>query len=178
MRIGLTFVIAISKEASREAIGTPSSELGVVATVYENITGSEHTGELEVVSMREHPQVTMLLDSKRTASVSHFARNKTVWSVSAGSDVAGELLESLARRAGHLHFISPVWGSYAAVYAEPLIGRITAWNTIPAIESICFAETRTHYIVGNRPLLVALAAARGVVAGLTLDQEYLVEYLL
>ncbi|QCU78347.1 hypothetical protein E7744_09350 [Citricoccus sp. SGAir0253] len=100
------------------------------------------------------------------------------WSVSAGSPVSAQLLDSLYRHAGRLVYDLPVWGQYAAVFGERYLDRVTAWNTVPALEAIHYAVTDEYVFLGNRPLLVAMAMAAGARSALSLSTDYLTEYLL
>lgn len=100
------------------------------------------------------------------------------WCVSAGSDVDAALRASVRRRAGRLVYDQPVWGQYATVFGERYVDRMTAWNTVPALEAIHWAETPEFVYVSNRPLLAALAGVSGARSAVQLSTEYLTEYLL
>jgi hypothetical protein len=100
------------------------------------------------------------------------------WSVTAGSAVDADLRASVRRRAGRLVYDRPVWGQYATVWGERYADRVTAWNTVPALEAIHWGEAGGYVFVSNRPLLVALGAVAGARSAVQLSTDYLTEYLL
>lgn len=178
----MTFVLSIPKINSREWSAATykerSDRLNRIGRRYELITQPGGAADLVVSSPSSASQMMILADEDRFGRLTDFAADGSNWSLSAGTRVASDLLNSLTRRAGFLQYARPVWGSYAAVYGETDSNRVTAWNTVPSVESICFAETPTELIIGNRPLLVALTAAGGSVQGIGLDKGFLIEYLL
>lgn len=100
------------------------------------------------------------------------------WSVTAGSAVDAALRGSVRRRGGRLVYDTPVWGQYAAVWGERYADRVTAWNTVPALEAIHWGEAAGYVFLSNRPLLVALAAVSGARSAVQLSTDYVTEYLL
>lgn len=99
------------------------------------------------------------------------------WVVSAGQGVAPSLCRHVRRRGGALRYEQPVWGQYAAVFVERWMDRVTAWNTVPALEAIHYASIGSHILLTNRPLLAALAMAGGLPGAVRPSEAYAREYL-
>ncbi|WP_153398904.1 hypothetical protein [Ornithinicoccus halotolerans] len=107
-----------------------------------------------------------------------YTHDRQQWVVQAGSGSAQQLLRSLAVQGGRHRYTSPVWGQYAVVLGAKHVDRVTAWNTSPALEAVHYTSDEENHYISNRPLLAALARARGNLHGAVLSAEYLSEYLL
>lgn len=99
------------------------------------------------------------------------------WAVSAGHEVASDVVRHVRRRAARLVYERPVWGQYVTVLVERWNARVTAWGTTPAFESIHWGEDADYVYLSNRPLLVALALADGRPGAVRLSHGFLREYL-
>lgn len=100
-----------------------------------------------------------------------------VWTVSSSTNVSQNIAENTCRRGGELNYLQPVWGHYTVVRAEMYLSQFQAWNTIPAIEAIHYAEDDNYIYISNRPLPIALAMSQGVVEEINMNKDFLAEYL-
>lgn len=121
-----------------------------------------------------------------TATVLHYRREGAAeapaprgdtWTLTIAQDVAAALNRSLERVGGRLRYTTPVWGRYAAVHVERWMDRATFWATVPGFEGIHWAEDDEYVYVSNRPLLPALALARGRRSAVRLSEDFTAEYL-
>lgn len=154
----------------------PEELLTQVLAEYRNsvsIADFEH--EIFTSEYSEGPSFLIL---RKPGDKDPFSLDGTRWCLSAGVCDTAALTRSLTQRAGRLFYNEPVWGTYAAVFAEPQHHRVSAWNTIPATESIYYGQNQKSVFISNRPLLVSLALAGGAVGGVQLSQEYLTEYIM
>ncbi len=100
-----------------------------------------------------------------------------IWTVSSSMNVSKSVIDNVSRRGGRLQYINPVWGHYTVLRAEYHMNQFQAWNTIPALEAINFAEDNNFIYISNMPLAIALAIAKGETRKIQLNEEFLSEYL-
>lgn len=100
-----------------------------------------------------------------------------IWTVSSSMNVSKSVIDNVSRRGGRLQYIDPVWGHYTVLRAEYHMNQFQAWNTIPALEAINFAEDNKFIYISNMPLAIALAIAKGEMRKIQLNEEFLSEYL-
>lgn len=105
------------------------------------------------------------------------SEEQNVWTVSSSMNVSESILHNVSRRGGDLQYINPVWGHYTVLRAEYHMNQFQAWNTIPALEAINFAEDDNFVYVSNMPLTIALAMAEGDARNIKLNEDYISEYL-
>ncbi|WP_309081253.1 asparagine synthase-related protein [Zhihengliuella sp.] len=100
------------------------------------------------------------------------------WAASSSPRTATPLWRAMASGSGQLRYSDPVWGTYMAVIGDKSTERLFAWNTVPTVEAVHYAQDADFTYVSNRPLLIALAMNDGELARVELDVEgYLPEYL-
>lgn len=160
-----------SKDASLENL------LNTVAVNYSglfsNIDYKHH------INMSDNPYKSgssILWDRIDPASFFHKNSNG-VWVVSSSTNVSKNIAEQTTRRGGELLYLKPVWGHYTVVRTEMYLSQFQAWNTVPAIESIHYAEDDNYIYVSNRPLPIALAMSKGVIKEVIFNTDFLAEYL-
>lgn len=102
---------------------------------------------------------------------------ESVWTVSSSMNVSESIIHNVSRRGGKLQYVNPVWGHYTVLRAEYHMNQFQAWNTIPALEAINFAEDNNFVYVSNMPLAIALAMAEGDAKNIQLNEDYISEYL-
>ncbi|MBO1530418.1 hypothetical protein J3492_04220 [Psychrobacter sp. F1192] len=99
------------------------------------------------------------------------------WVVSSGINVSKSISENVVRRGGEVYYVEPVWGHYTVVRAEMYLSQFQAWNTVPAVEAIHYAQDESFIYISNRPLPIALAISRGSIDSIKMNQDFLSEYL-
>lgn len=176
------FLVAIPRRTADgpdriRALERVNHVLSLTAEGYGPFAGADYDAEPSITAPSTQGETAVLTFSRHREQDGPVAIGD-YWAVSAGSRVTGDLVTRVRRIAGRLSYVRPVWGQYAAVFAERYMGRITAWNTVPALEAIHWGVSEEFVFVANRPLLVALALQSGVAAALPLSSDYLVEYLL
>ncbi|WP_440464613.1 hypothetical protein [Psychrobacter sp. ASPA161_6] len=114
----------------------------------------------------------------RIDPASFFHKNSNgVWAISSSTNVSKNIAEQTTRRGGELQYLKPIWGHYTVTRAELYLSQFQAWNTVPAIESIHYAEDDNYIYVSNRPLPIALAMSKGVIKDVIFNTDFLAEYL-
>ncbi|AKF26414.1 hypothetical protein YH66_02020 [[Brevibacterium] flavum] len=136
---------------------------------------SKFKDEVFISEDGKSPSFFVLKKERDTDPVSFLGSN---WCVTAGVCDSAALVKSLTHRAGRLYYNEPVWGSYAAVFAEQSESRVSAWNTIPGTETVYYGQNQKAVFISNRPLLVSLALSDGVRDAVQLSKDFLAEYLL
>ncbi|GAA3699949.1 hypothetical protein GCM10022377_11310 [Zhihengliuella alba] len=100
------------------------------------------------------------------------------WAASSSPRTATPLWRAMSSGAGQLRYSEPVWGTYMAMIGDKSTERLFAWNTVPTVEAVHYAQDADYTYVSNRPLLIALAMNDGDLSRVQLDTErYLPEYL-
>lgn len=105
-----------------------------------------------------------------------YIKNGT-WAAASSNKVAKSLVDNVRSSAGSVYFDDPVWGSFAAVHGDTGSSRLVAWNTVPAVDPIYFADDDECFYISNRPVICKLAMTDGDLAPSDLNLDYLVEYL-
>lgn len=107
-----------------------------------------------------------------------FYARKGRWAASTSPQTAALLWRSMISASGQLRYSEPVWGTYMALIGDQSTERVFAWNTVPTVEAVHYAQDDDYTYVSNRPLLIALAMNDGDPGRIELDVErYLPEYL-
>lgn len=109
--------------------------------------------------------------------VDTFAVTGGRWACSSSNRTASHLAKNLRSSAGTLRFDDPVWGSYAVVYGDKSSNRVVAWNTVPSVDPIYFAQDEKNFYISNRPVICKLAQTQRDLNPADLDPNYLLEYL-
>ncbi|QNE89951.1 hypothetical protein H0194_02655 [Corynebacterium incognita] len=144
---------------------------------YARIVGNHYCAEPKLNHPGSLGRASVLV-WKRERETNSVQIKKDWWALSAGQDVAMELIDSVSRIAGTLQYAEPVWGSYVAAFGERHRDRVTLWGTVPAMETAHFGENQDYVFVSNRPMLAALAIANGDVSKVALSEDYLDQYLM
>ncbi|MEE1620714.1 hypothetical protein ACQ7DA_07855 [Zafaria sp. J156] len=150
--------------------------LARIAEGYSRFLGPAY-GDEPRISSTAGQGTAAVLSWTRTGEPERVRTQGDLWTVTAGTDAGAELLQSLTLRGGRLLYETPVWGQYATVVGERYLDRVTAWNTVPALEAIHYAVADDYVFISNRPLLAALGLVSGVRSAVQLDLGYLSEYL-
>ena len=144
---------------------------------YRALVGDHYRNEPKVSTPGQHGTASVAV-WKRANETNQVVAKKDWWAHSSGQDVSDLLLGNVARRAGKVVYSNPVWGSYTAIWGERYRDRVVLWNTVPALEAVHFAETEEYVFASNRPLLAALARVGGRASLLTLETDFLDQYLM
>lgn len=150
--------------------------LSRVAKGYEVFLGLDYDTKPQIVTTSSRGTESLLF-FKRLGSQGFENAEGEWWTITAGQDVSEALKNNLRVRNGRLSYKQPVWGQYAAVLGEKWNDRVTAWNTVPALEAIHWGEDCNHVYISNRPLLVALGLSGGNRKSVALSESYVTEYL-
>lgn len=99
------------------------------------------------------------------------------WVASTAPETGVSLIRSVRTPHGRVELDYPVWGSYMAIAGDYDSDRIVAWNTVPAIEAVHYAEDRDFLYISNRPMAIALAKSGGEPSRIELEEDYLLDSL-
>lgn len=176
------FLAAVSRQQASDlphkASPTSPLQLGYsVVAAYSAFVGEGYLQQPDVISPGSDGRVCTVV-WRRPAETEVYGNEGGQWAVSGGTPVAPCIARSVRRLGGRLAYAEPVWGMYACVLGEPGTGAVTAWNTVPALEAIYYSITDDHVLMSNRPLVVALALASGVVEDVHLSSAFVDEYLM
>nr|WP_298249096.1 hypothetical protein [uncultured Halomonas sp.] len=175
------FLVVISKSSrqkfnARKEAEQQSGLLANVAKNYKIFLGLDYDPKPQIVTTSSRGTESVLAFRRYGKKGFENVRGDR-WIVTAGQDVQKELNSTLRVRNGQLSYKKPVWGQYAAVFGERWNDRVTAWNTVPALETIHWGEDSSYIYLSNRPLLVALGLTGGRRAKVRLSDDYAIEYL-
>lgn len=168
------FLLVVRRDAEASTPDAARLVLQRVGAGYAPFVGGDYTAEPTEV----HPSaLTAAMVWSRQGTPAPLVPVGDRWAVSAGHEVAADIVRQVRRRAARLVYEHPVWGQYATALVERWNARVTAWGTTPAFESIHWGEDAEHVYLSNRPLLVALALADGRPGAVRLSHGFLREYL-
>lgn len=105
------------------------------------------------------------------------ARKSGRWVACTAPGTVDRLIQGVETVGGSLRCSTEAYGSYAAIVGDRDTNRVVAWNTVPTLEAISFAEDDDFIYISNRPLAVAICVAVHARRQVKLSQGYLVEYL-
>lgn len=119
----------------------------------------------------------VLLEWRAVDQRSGFALRKGRWTASTAPQIAENLLNDATTIAGRLVTGSSSYGTYMAMAGDRNTDRLIAWNTVPTVEAVHYAEDRDFIYVSNRPLGIAICLAARQRRKIRLSDEYAAQYL-